>query len=435
MADAAKIERTTAKTKFTRTEKSLSNALTSDGIMLDTMTRRFSEFRIAYTQCETKHDAYILALGDDVEDNEEEWLTGIITRFETLEIRYDTKVKELSAPVLPPPPVAPTIVQTTPPRENSMFKHDKMKFPPFDGNIRKYAKWKEEYEIHVQPLCAPTQSAFILKTHLCDELREEMDILGGDETEIWERLDQRFGNKSRLVDTILADVKGVQKCTDDSSTLKMIKTIERCYNELKSTRRETEMNNTTIISMIEEKMSLEMSTEWIKAITKKDADHEDKFSLLKALLDDWRARIEYKIANLRASTTTEEGTVFFGNSSTNNSNNNNNTTRTQQQPCWMIHTSNNNHPIWRCREFQKKSVDERIALVRENNACFKCLSKGHNTAACTKTFKCTVQNCNQYHNKLLHKEDVISTNANNSQQQQQHQQQSQPQQQQQQQQM
>ena len=92
MADAAKVDRTTAKIKFTRTEKSLSNALTSDGILLDTMTRRFSEFRNAYIQCETKHDAYILALGVDVDDNKEELLTGIVDRFEKLKIQYDTKV-------------------------------------------------------------------------------------------------------------------------------------------------------------------------------------------------------------------------------------------------------------------------------------------------------------------------------------------------------
>ena len=428
MADAAKTQRTAAKTKFTRAEKSLSNAMLSDGTLVETITRRFNELKNAYAQTETTHDAYVLALGEDVQGGEEEWIDDIIGRFELIETNYDKKVKELSEAIAP--------IQAVPLAANGtviagngkdVFKHDKIKYPEFDGNIRKYAKWKEGFEIHVKPLCKETQLAFILKSHLCSELREEMDILGGTDDEIWERLDQRFGNKSRLVDTILAEVKSIEHCNnDDSLTLNMIKVIERCYNELKATKREYEMNNTTIISMIEEKMPEEMSTEWIKLITKKDANHEEKFTLLKTLLDEWRGRIEYKVANLRTTSTdpSQESPVLLGNATNHHTN-----ARRQQSSCW-IHTTNGNgdHPIWRCRTFQNKSVDERIALVRENRACFKCLEKGHSAPSCPKTFKCTVPNCNQYHNKLLHKDNNDNTNETNNIQQQQRQQQQQQQQ-------
>ena len=410
MADAAKIQRTTAKTKFTRAEKSLSNALDSDGTPLNTMTRRFDDFKTAFRNTEDTHDTYVALLaGEADEEFEEAWMNAIAERFETLEIKYDTKVKAKSETIAPVVATTPNVINVQQTKERDAFKHDTMKFPPFDGNIRKYAKWKEEFDIHVKPHCKVEQLAFILKSHLCEELRDEMDILGGSADEIWERLDQRYGNKGRLVDTILAEVKGIEQCNNDETTLKMIKMIERCYNELKATGKECEMNNTTIISMIEEKMPLEMSTEWIKLITKRDANHDDKFSTLKTLLDDWRGRIEYKVANVRATIVTpQESSVLLGTSNTRPNNN----TNSRSYSCW-IHTTNDSHPIWRCKKFQGMPVDERIELVRQNRACFKCLEKGHATAACPKTFKCTFPNCNQYHNKLLHKDNNQEQNANN----------------------
>ena len=64
MADAAKIQRTTAKNKFTRAEKSLSNALDSEGTPLNTMTRRFDDFKTAFRKTEDTHDTYVALLGE-----------------------------------------------------------------------------------------------------------------------------------------------------------------------------------------------------------------------------------------------------------------------------------------------------------------------------------------------------------------------------------
>ena len=187
-------------------------------------------------------------------------------------MKYDEKSK-LEADAARPPPVVPTpgaAPNADPNSSKGILKAERMKFPSFDGSMRKYATWKKEYELHIQPSCTTGQQAFVLKSYLCEELRDEMNAFGGTVDEIWQRLDERFGNQSRLVDNILAEVRAIEHCRDDDKlTLNMIKTVERCYNELKSMKREGEMNNTTIISMIEGKMTSEMGNEWIKTITKK----------------------------------------------------------------------------------------------------------------------------------------------------------------------
>ena len=70
-----------------------------------------------------------------------------------------------------------------------------MTFKPFDGNIRKYPRFKEEFELHIQPLCDAKQLPFVLKSYLCDELREDVDSLRENIADIWDRLDRRFENQ------------------------------------------------------------------------------------------------------------------------------------------------------------------------------------------------------------------------------------------------
>ena len=82
--------------------------------------------------------------------------------------------------------------------------------------------------------------------------------------------------------------------------------------------------------------------------------------------------------------------------------------------CW-IHPEENTHPIWRCLEFSGKPPKERIDLVRNNNACYRCLEQGHSSRFCRKRFTCRTDNCGQQHHYLLH-EAIRSGQSNHGQQ-------------------
>ncbi|XP_076810887.1 uncharacterized protein LOC143453439 [Clavelina lepadiformis] len=58
------------------------------------------------------------------------------------------------------------------------------------------------------------------------------------------------------------------------------------------------------------------------------------------------------------------------------------------------------HPIWRCDQFQKKSIQDRRRLVRNSGLCFNCLGAGHRSTDCKMTKKC--KTCNKSHHSLLH---------------------------------
>ena len=81
----------------------------------------------------------------------------------------------------------------------------------------------------------------------------------------------------------------------------MINMIEKSYRDLQYLKRESEMNNSTIVSMIEEKLPDDITLEWVKFVTgdKKKEVEMEKFSHLLELLIKFRERIEYKHSTLR----------------------------------------------------------------------------------------------------------------------------------------
>lgn len=97
----------------------------------------------------------------------------------------------------------------------------------------------------------------MLKSYLSKDIKDEVDNLGDDVDKIWDRLDKKYGDQCKLVDAIMTDIKLIKttSANDDGSTLHMINVIERAHRDLVHMGMEKEINNSTIISMIEERMS------------------------------------------------------------------------------------------------------------------------------------------------------------------------------------
>ena len=66
------------------------------------------------------------------------------------------------------------------------------------------------------------------------------------------------------------------------------------------------------------------------------------------------------------------------------------------------------HSIYKCGEFLKLGVQERIKRVRELGLCWNCLKKGHNARDC-KQDRCFI--CKRSHNKLLHVKEVAKEHS------------------------
>ena len=102
---------------------------------------------------------------------------------------------------------------------------EKIKFDPLKGDLRKYPKFKEEFLKHIEPLYKPSKEAFVLRHYLSDEVRNEVEGLGENIKQIWERLDKKNGDEGKLVDALMSEIKKLKTSVDadPKGMLEMIK--------------------------------------------------------------------------------------------------------------------------------------------------------------------------------------------------------------------
>jgi hypothetical protein len=416
MDEELKIKRATAKGQFTRSEKRLRDAVTNmESTPISTIERRYTELESKWNTVQEAHDRYVATLEQKstpenpfVEADENDWINEVADHFDSMEVEADRRieaykmklssVKTEEANQITASPLQDTQLHTDvqPKVMSNPIQLERIKLDKFNGDIRKYPKFKEQFELYVKPLCTEAQLPFVLKSHLVEEVKDEVDNVDDNMETLWERLDKRYGNCGKLVDVILADIARAPK-GDGRSTLTMINTVEKAYRDLSRMGKESEMKNGTIISMIEKKLPEEIRYEWLQTIAENtEGDANEKFSLLLRLLRKFKTMIEYDQASIRRPADKRSVANFASGASQGRKN--------EKNTCW-IHTSEK-HPIWVCQAFKAKSVAERINLVKQNHACEACLEVNCTGVVdptnCRKEFKCVIQGCDKNHNKLLH---------------------------------
>ena len=407
--EQAKKARTSAKSQFTRAETSLTKSLESSDILAPTIERRFEELRAKWEKVQDAHDDYAeLAVdakdaeGNPVDNNLEGWLEEIIERFENVEIRTDKRVAELKKKDDRKPEGGEKGKDKS--ERVSAVKIEKSKFPPFDGQLRKYPQFRVEFNNFIKPQCNKSELAFVLRNHLVSAVREEVESCGDDYSAIWDRLDHLYGNKGKLVDLILQDIKSLPFSKDDSKvTLQMIKIIERAQWDLIRLDAEDEMCNSTIISIIEQRMPYKMKEDWAESIANEtNVMGKTKFVKLMAFLKKTRNKLEYMNDGLRSAPEVRGKTLNLEIPAAENNPPN-------QNRC-IFHKAEGplgDHPIWRCRDFMLLPVEERIKIVTEQKACQVCLrtncpgTEGPSNCR-SNMFRCKINGCQGKHNRILH---------------------------------
>ena len=57
-----------------------------------------------------------------------------------------------------------------------------MRLDKFDGNLRKYRAFREDLKKYIEPMCPESQTAFMLREHLEEVVKEEVANIEDDET-------------------------------------------------------------------------------------------------------------------------------------------------------------------------------------------------------------------------------------------------------------
>ena len=296
-----------------------------------------------------------------------------------------------------------------------MLRTQKASYPTFGGDIRNFARFQREFKTIVVPAHTdPSHQAYVLKTEcLKDSVRKCVENID-DVTEIWKRLEDKYGNKHDLVDVVVKDLGKVQKLkqNDDVKFISLVDMIEKGLQDLSAIDAQHELANSYTVTRVEAKLSRETYHEWLKE--EENLEGESRFEKLFSFLKDERRRVE-KIVQRSPHVTTDPG-------------------KENKKPPWkkehcnltggqpssggggdevinqcLVHPTAK-HFTRKCRGFMKMSDEERVTLVQTTNACPLCLSIKHIGSTCpfkTQWGPCGIDACGLHHARALHKAIVV----------------------------
>ena len=310
----------------------------------------------------------------------------------------------------------------------SIFRLERMKLPSFDGNIREYPRFINDFKKYIIPKIRDNESAsYVLRTCLSGKALDTIRNVDDNLDKMLERLNERFGQKSKLADVIMNEIKHLRQVhdNDEKGFVKLVNVIENSYNDLERIEMEQEISNSTIVSLIEEKLPKFIKSQWCLEIVKSKIDETDKFSAILKFLLMHKDAIEYGCSDFRSHTSQRSGLTNYGQGSSfqssqrtqmNSATNSNKSTR---ETCWIHKVgSNDGHAIWHCKDFLAMAIPERLQLTTENKACKRCLLMkcpgSLSNENCWGNFKCRKNGCNKFHNTLLHQDAASNVVARGS---------------------
>ena len=455
-------KRTLAQRRFKRAEKSLSDVLSQTAVDIPKtlLEQRYSELKQNWSEFQLAHDEFIVFGLKDADlvtiNTEDNIIENFAKVFSNIEIMVHRKLRDMTDT----DKTANTVAVGT--LQQPFIKLERMKFPVFDGNARRYTSWKTDFDRYIKPFSSTEQLPLIIKQYLSDSVRRDVENLS-EATDIWTRLERKYGSDQKVVDAVMHEIRCLSvKENDDSSILNFIRTIELANADLKKKSLESEMNNTTTVTLIERRLPKKMLLEWVEIATKLKPN--EKFAQLLLFLEQWKHRIEYLSSDIRTQYSDKHECRHNNAISSNNECSHHNQQSYQNECSINNHHSNNEysysnehsynnehshnqcsnhkqrsdnnwrspnnkrihhseqsrqqasgmrrnkclihkseeHPIWTCRLYQRLPVKERIEIAKAHGACLSCLETGHTIEECQRRFKCPEAGCDQAHNHLLH---------------------------------
>ena len=208
-----------------------------------------------------------------------------------------------------------------------------------------------------------------------------------------------------MSDTVTQDIvqfKALQE-GEDARFCDLVHLVKRCFNTLKEVGLPSDMDNSHMLSIIEQKMCSDDRKVWAR-----DLEREKKPATLHALMSWMTVEMKSRMratAPIRVSSSGRRTVHHFKADGDKNN-------KLVWHKCWLCQTSA--HWPDQCPKFTALTIDDRIATAKANHVCFSCLKRagrGHTMDTCKRNQQCTkLENgtrCPQHHHQLLHKGNTI----------------------------
>ncbi|XP_068750786.1 uncharacterized protein [Montipora capricornis] len=294
--------------------------------------------------------------------------------------------------------------------ETCSFKMEKPKMPKFSGDVREYAIFRSDFKHAIEARYTKRDAITFLRTCLQGKPLDLIKGIGSDYDAAWEYLDSIYGDPRFVSDTITQDIVKFRPIRDgeDARFCDLVHLVKRCYNTLKDVGLPSDMDNSHMLSLIEQKMCVDDRKVWSR-----DLEKTNQPATLLGLMTWMTAEMK---SRMRATAPLRTGSSHHTIHHVNVTAGSRSETKSGSHRCWICKTQA--HWTDECQIFLALNPEERIKIAQENHACFSCLKRAgrdHKLITCSRRKRCTeTENgiqCRQYHHPLLHKRNVTNVRA------------------------
>ena len=156
-------------------------------------------------------------------------------------------------------------------KETCSFKMEKPKILKFSGDVREYAIFRSDFKHAIDARYSKRDAITFLRFYL--PTKKPLDLIkgiGSDDDAAWEYLDSIYGDPRFVSDTITQDIVKFRPLRDgeDARFCDLVHLVKRCYNTLKEVGLPSDMDNSHMLSIIEQKMCMDDRKVWSRDLEK-----------------------------------------------------------------------------------------------------------------------------------------------------------------------
>ena len=282
-----KKERSIAKSQFTR-KLNIFNKCVIDNDHIDVLNDALQELNLKFEKLELLHNQMVMLVNTELETND---LDKYITNVELLKIKANNdflSIKDLRN-------------KDKKNAENVQFCVKKLAAPSFDGTMRLFPLFVSDYERLMESRYG--KDLYILKGCLSEKVQDQFNWVDDYDT-MWNRLKEKFGSAPKIVDFVVSKIKGLKVVPEgnNSKLLDLINCVENSWYDLKRVGQEREIENNTVVTLIEKLLPSNIMRDW--ALKRQSIDDSNVFHELSKFLLIEKEAIEYLEDSVRKNNST-----------------------------------------------------------------------------------------------------------------------------------
>ena len=285
------------------------------------------------------------------------------------------------------------------------FKMEKPKMPKFAGDVREYAIFRADFKHAIESRYSKRDSITFSRACLQGQPLYLIKGIGSDYDAAWDYLDSIYGDPRFVSDPVTQDIVKFRppQHGEDARFCDLVHLVKRCYNTIKEVGVPCDMDNSHMLSIIEQKMCADD-----RKVRSRDLEREGKSASLKGLMEwmsvEMKSRMRVTAPSRSSSNSPRKVNHLQAQGGED--------TKQTNHRCCLCRSST--HWPDQCPKFAVLSIDDRLKKAKENHVRFSCLKRAgrdHRVANCTRRQQCTIEEngaqFNQFHHILLHKSKTI----------------------------